>query len=129
MVFQGAPPAPAGRPADERRDEDPERRYPMRRQEHPAERRDQEQRHDRGLRERDEVANELALGRGRSPGDRRERDDAAPEQARGRRVRTERPWRESRERIRRADRDLREEDGACRDRARAEAGGGASMAP
>src|SRR3989441_1160840 len=129
IVVEGRRPAARGRAADERRNEDPERRYPVRGEEHPAERRDQEQRHDRGLRERDEVANELALGRGRSPGDRRERDDAAPEQARGRRVRAERPWRESRERIRRADRDLREEDGACRDRERAEAGGVASMAP
>ena len=61
VVVQGRRAAACRGAADERRREDAERRHATRREEHPAERGHEQQRHDRGLRERDEIAHEGAL--------------------------------------------------------------------
>src|SRR5206468_8061517 len=106
-----------------------EGRNPAFREEHPAQRGQEKERHDRRLRKRDEVADQHALPRGRAPRDRSKRDDAAPERARGGGMRPERPRRELRERVRGADRHLQDEDRGRRDRERAEPRGVATVPP
>src|SRR5206468_3700764 len=82
------------RAADERGGEQPERRNAALREEHPAKRGQEKQRHDRGLRQRDEIADQGALARRGSPRDRGEPYDAAPQETRHRGMRAQRPRRE-----------------------------------
>src|SRR6185503_2003375 len=84
---------------DEGRGKQAERRNATFREEHPAERCQEQERHDRGLREGHEIANERALPCRRAPGDRGERHDAAPQQTCCGWVRSEGPWRELRQRV------------------------------
>ena len=61
VLIQARRPAARGRAADERGRKQSERRHAALGEEHTAERSQEKERHDRGLRERDEISHERAL--------------------------------------------------------------------
>src|SRR5439155_3217110 len=108
------------RATDEGRGEEPERWHAALSQEHAAERGQKKERHDRGLRQRDEITDERTLLRRWAPRDRGEADNAAPQKACDGGMRAEGPRREATQRIRCADRDLHDKNHGGRDRERTE---------
>src|SRR5207245_6413339 len=120
VVIQARGTAARGRATDEGRGEEPERWHAALSQEHAAERGQKKERHDRGLRQRDEITDERTLLRRWAPRDRGEADNAAPQKACDGGMRAEGPRREATQRIRCADRDLHDKNHGGRDRERTE---------